>query len=112
MKKSFKLLAIAALASMTIVACNNKPAEEAEDTTAIEATVEEQIAEVAEVADTVVAAVEEKAATATKKTTAKKADNTPKIEVKVNEDGANATIETKQKIEDPATKTANLKKRR
>lgn len=74
MKKSFKLAAIAAIASLTIVACNNNNTEATDtiDSTAIEQVVEEQemIAEPAEVLDTT-PVVEEQKATATVKATKK-----------------------------------------
>ena len=70
MKKSFKVLAIAAIASLTVVACNNNNTEATDtiDSTAIEQVAEEQeiIAEPAEVLDTT-PAVEEKVATTAKK---------------------------------------------
>ena len=70
MKKSFKVLAIAAIASLTVVACNNNNTEATDtiDSTAIEQVAEEQeiIAEPAEVLDTT-PTVEEKVATTAKK---------------------------------------------
>lgn len=94
MKKSIKLLAVAAIASMTIVACNNnKPAEGAVDTTAIEEVVEEEIiAEPAEVLDTTpvveeAAQVAKKAVKKVAKETVKKIDeNVVKEEVKATKD--------------------------
>lgn len=112
MKKTFRLAAIAAVASLTIVACNNnKTAEEAVDSTAIEQVAEEVATECEAVADTVAAAVEEQVATTAKKaaTTAKKAaakkveegTNTVKEEVApktVNtQDVQNAQVVTKRK---------------
>lgn len=70
MKKSFKVLAIAAIASLTVVACNNNNTEATDtiDSTAIEQVAEEQeiIAEPAEVLDTT-PTVEKKVATTAKK---------------------------------------------
>ena len=93
MKKSIKLLAVAAIASMTIVACNNnKPAEGAVDTTAIEEVVEEEIlAEPAEVLDTTpvveeAAQVAKKAVKKVAKETVKKIDENVKEEVKATKD--------------------------
>lgn len=84
MKKTIKMLAVAAMASMTIVACNNnKPAEEPVDTTAIEQVAEEQIEEPVEALDTVAQAVAEEAQVAAKKV-AKKA--TKKDEPKIHEE--------------------------
>lgn len=70
MKKSFKVLAVAAIASMTLVACNNNKTEATDtidSTAAIEQVAEEQIiAEPAEVLDTT-PVVEEKTTTTAKK---------------------------------------------
>ncbi len=68
MKKVFKMMAIAAIASLAFVACNNnKAAEEEVDSTAIEMVVEdEMIAEPAEVLDTTPVVEEQQAAPATK----------------------------------------------
>lgn len=92
MKKSFKLLAVAAIASLTIVACNNnKPAEEEIDSTPIEEIVEDEvIAEPVAVADTTPATVEEQVTKVAKKAVKKASnevitkleDNTIKEEVK------------------------------
>jgi FKBP-type peptidyl-prolyl cis-trans isomerase len=95
MKKMFKLAAIAAISSLTIVACNNnKPAEEEADTTAIEQVVEDEM--IAEPAEAVEAApaVEEKTAEPAKATTAKPAakKEEPKVdETKAEKSAANET---------------------
>lgn len=76
MKKTMKLVALAVVASLTVVACNNnKAAEETVDSTAIEQVAEEVATEAEAVADTVVAVAEETAKEAVKTTanTAKKA---------------------------------------
>lgn len=113
MKKTIRLAAIAAVASLTIVACNNnKTAEEAVDSTAIEQVAEEVATECEAVADTVAAVAEEqvaapakKAATTAKKATAKKAENNnptvkveeaPKAAVSV-ENVQDAQVVTKKK---------------
>lgn len=70
MKKTFKLAAIAVAASLALVACNNnKPAEEAIDSTTIETVAVEPVIE--EAVDTITNIVEEQAEAA--KQTAKKA---------------------------------------
>ena len=79
MKKVFKMMAVAAIASLTLVACNNnKTTEEEVDSTAIEAIVEDElIAEPAEVLDTTPVVEVKEAATAAKpaaKSTAKKVE--------------------------------------
>ena len=75
MKKVFKFMAFAAIASLTFVACNNnnKPAEEVIDTTEIEAIAEDMMDETAEAIDSATAVVEEVAETTvqTAKQTAK-----------------------------------------
>lgn len=83
MKKSIKLLAIATIASLTVVACNNNNTEATDtiDSTAIEQVAEEEeiVAEPAEVLDTT-PAVEEKVATTAKKAVKKVAK---KVEEKI-----------------------------
>lgn len=75
MKSIFKLAAVVAVASLTLVACkNNQPAEEAVDSTAIEQVVEdEMVPEVVEAVDTVAAAEQTPAQTVKKPATQKKA---------------------------------------
>lgn len=111
MKKTIRLAAIAAVASLTIVACNNnKTAEEAVDSTAIEQVAEEVATESEAVADTVAAVVEEqvaapakKAATTAKKAATKKAESTtPTAKVEETkavtvENAQNAQVVTKKK---------------
>ncbi len=75
MKKTFKLAAIAAIASLALVACNNnKAAEEEVDSTAIEQIAEEVAPVADEIADTVAAVAETPAPAPAKKTPAKKAE--------------------------------------
>lgn len=112
MKKVFKLAAIAAIASVTLVACNNnnKPAEEEIDTTAIEQIAEDELfADPMDVVDTVVAVVEQQA-TAAKKTV-KKAEK--KIE-KTAEPAKQQTAVEKKEVKDAmeqGAQTAPLKRR-
>lgn len=116
MKKMFRLAAIVAVASLTMVACNNnKAAEEpAEDTTAIE-----QIAEDEMVADSVVAedtvTVAEATAPAKKKATVKKAEPTQTItEVKKAEPSdqkvVKPAVEDLKKASDDAQTTTTVKR--
>lgn len=113
MKKSIKFLAVVAIASMTMVACNNNaPAEEVVDSAAIEQIVpEETIAEPAEVLDTTPVVEEQKAAAttttkkpATKKTVApaKKAEEAAPA-AKVNTEKVATTTESTSKKVKPAT---------
>ena len=79
MKKVFKLAAIAAIASMTLVACNNNNTEATDtiDSTAIEQIADEEIiAEPAEVLDTT-PVVEEQQAEPVKKAAKKTARKLP-----------------------------------
>ncbi len=73
MKKNINFLAIAAVASLTVAACNNNSTETTDtiDSTPIEQVAEEIIAEPAEVLDTTPVVVEE--ATKAAKQTVKKA---------------------------------------
>ncbi len=115
MKKSFKVLAIAAIASLTFVACNNnQTAEEAVDSTAIEQVAEEEvIAEPVAVADTT-PVVEEQAPAAkqpVKKAVMKekqKAESQPEIKKAVDEQPAAPAA---NKLQTPNQKASSLKKR-
>lgn len=110
MKKTFKLIAAVAIASLTVVACNNnKPAEEVIDSTTIEQVVaEEVIEEPVQVADTV-----KQEATATKTNAATK-KATKKAEVK--EAGVNntqtTTLEEPKEVKEVTGKVTKVERKR
>ena len=108
MKNIFKFAAVAVIASMTLVACNNnKPAveEDTTDTTQIEQCCDEMTMDT--VADTVATVEEETpAAPAPKKTTVKKAAENPgdlKLQAK--------SIKAQQKAQKAADKAAKAAKK-
>ncbi len=114
MKKVFRLAAIAAIATCTLVACNNnKPAEEVEDTTAIEQVVEEMTEEVAVIEDTVTMCIRDRAPAAVKPVAKKKTATAKPVEKK---EATAATTDNNQ-IATPAgdlstsTKTTTMKRR-
>ena len=114
MKSIFKLAAVVAVASLTLVACkNNQPAEEAVDSTAIEQVVEdEMVPEVVEAVDTVAAAEQTPAQTVKKPATQKKAPTAAKAEA---QPAATATTPSLDKApvqgSGEATKTNTVKRK-
>jgi hypothetical protein len=119
MKKSFKVLAIAAIASLTIVACgnNNTEATDTIDSTAIEQVAEEEIiAEPAEVLDTTPVVEEQQAPATSKKvaqTTSKPVVNTQAKEMAKAVSEAKTAEEGTTVQKDATQKSASeLRKRR
>lgn len=117
MKKSFKVLAIAAIASLTFVACNNNNTEATDtiDSTAIEQVVEEEvIAEPVAVADTT-PVVEEQAPAVKQpvknivKKEEKKAESQNELKKSVEEQQPAAPAANK--LQTPNQKASSLKKR-
>ena len=115
MKNIFKFAAVAVIASMTLVACNNnKPAveEDTTDTTQIEQCCDEMTMDT--VADTVATVEEETpAAPAPKKTTVKKAAEKPTVTAP-SSDAKQTTINpATPKVDNPdeAKKTTTVKRR-
>lgn len=116
MKKVFKMAAIAAIASITLVACNNNKAA-TEDTTAaepIEQIVEdEMMAEPAEVLDTTPVVKEEPAAKKAVKPAAKKTDKNTVKTAETTAPSTSQNLEGVKKTSETATpQTAPLKRTR
>jgi hypothetical protein len=115
MKKVLKMMAIAAIASLAFVACNNnKAAEEEVDSTAIEMVVEdEMIAEPAEVLDTTPVVKEEPAAKKAVKPAAKKTDKNTVKAAETTAPSTSQSLESVKKTSETATpQTAPLKRTR
>ena len=106
MKKNIKFLAIAAVASLTVAACNNNSTETTDtiDSTPIEQVAEEIIAEPAEVLDTTPVVVEE--ATKAAKQATKEVVNTT---VNENEVPAAAKKEVDTKVQNTGKNTMKPK---
>lgn len=117
MKNVFKMMAIAAIASLAFVACNNnKAAEEEVDSTAIEMVVEdEMIAEPAEVLDTTPVVEEQQAEPvkkAAKKTAQKAAQQLEKAATETATQATSATVDQVKSTQQQQPKTAPIKRNR
>jgi hypothetical protein len=118
MKKVFKLAAIAAIASMTLVACNNNNTEATDtiDSTAIEQIADEEIiAEPAEVLDTTPVVEEQKAEPvkkAAKKTAQKAAQQLEKAATETATQATSATVDQVKSTQQQQPKTAPIKRNR
>ena len=118
MKKVFKLAAIAAIASMTLVACNNNNTEATDtiDSTAIEQIADEEIiAEPAEVLDTTPVVEEQQAEPvkkAAKKTAQKAAQQLEKTATETATQATSATVDQVKSTQQQQPKTAPIKRNR
>ena len=118
MKKVFKLAAIAAIASMTLVACNNNNTEATDtiDSTAIEQIADEEIiAEPAEVLDTTPVVEEQQAEPvkkAAKKTAQKAAQQMEKAATETATQATSATVDQVKSTQQQQPKTAPIKRNR
>lgn len=118
MKKVFKLAAIAAIASMTLVACNNNNTEATDtiDSTAIEQIADEEIiAEPVEVLDTTPVVEEQQAEAAkkaVKKTAQKAAQQIEKTAETTQQAAGTASVDQVKTTQQQQAQTAPIKRKR